>query len=314
MGAAILVRVGAREAKSHSNILGNLNVDVTTLPAWPARPRDANKGTFGRVLIIAGSRGMSGAAVLAGKACLRGGAGLVKIACPAETQPIIAASEPCVMTMSLPQTDDGHFADDAFSEWIRLAEASDVVALGPGLGRARSLDAMVPEFVACRPRPMVLDADGLNAMIGRDEAWRKSRTPIVITPHPGEFGRLVGLPTAEVQKRRRELSVDFAKRTGAIVVLKGAGTIVTDGERVFANDTGNPGMATGGTGDVLTGLTAALLAQRFAPFDAAVLAVNRHGRAGDLAGDTIGEVSLIATDLIEFLPKAIREVASSASV
>jgi ADP-dependent NAD(P)H-hydrate dehydratase len=289
-------------------------MNVTTLPPWPRRPLDSNKGTFGRALIIAGSRGMSGAALLAAKSCLRGGAGLVKIACPSDTQAIIAAGEPCAMTVPLPQTDAGVFANDAFASWLTLQEASDVVALGPGLGRGVSIDVMVASFIAQRTKPMVLDADGLNAMVGQDAAWRKSALPIVITPHPGEFARLTGLTVKDVQAKRQELATAFAQKTGVVVVLKGAETVVTDGEQVYINDTGNPGMATAGAGDVLTGLVAALLAQGFAPFAAAQLAVNRHGRAGDLARDTIGEVSLIATDIVEFLPKALREVYGRASV
>ncbi|MEI7686126.1 MAG: NAD(P)H-hydrate dehydratase [Planctomycetota bacterium] len=289
-------------------------MNVTTLPPWPHRPLDSNKGTFGRALIIAGSRGMSGAALLAAKSCLRGGAGLVKIACPSDTQAIIAAGEPCAMTVPLPQTDAGVFANDAFASWLTLQAASDVVALGPGLGRGVSIDVMVASFIAQRTKPMVLDADGLNAMVGQDAAWRKSATPIVITPHPGEFARLTGLTVKDVQSKRQELATAFAQKTGAVVVLKGAETVVTDGQQLYINDTGNPGMATAGAGDVLTGLVAALLAQGFAPFAAAQLAVNRHGRAGDLARDTIGEVSLIATDIVEFLPKALREVYGRASV
>ncbi len=289
-------------------------MDVTTLPAWPPRLLESNKGTYGRVLIIAGSRGMSGAAILAGRSCLRGGAGLVRVACPEKTQPIIAAGEPCLMTVPLPQDAVGRFDSAALDGWEQLEQTVDVVALGPGLDRSASLNVLVPRFVAQRERPLVLDADGLNAMVGHDASWRKGRAPTVITPHPGEFGRLLGVPTADVQARRRELAVSFAAEKRLIVVLKGHQTIVTDGKRVYVNDTGNPGMATAGSGDVLTGLLAALLAQGFPPFEAAQLAVNRHGRAGDLARDAIGEVSLIATDILEYLPKAIRELHADASV
>lgn len=280
-------------------------MENATLPAWPPRPVDSNKGTFGRVLLVAGSRGMSGAAILAGRACLRGGAGLVRVACPNGSQPIIAHGDPCLMTAPLLQTEDGVFASEALDDWQELAKASDVVALGPGLGRGPTLNEMVPAFIAGRERPMVVDADGLNAMVGKPWA---GKTPVVITPHPGEFGRLVGLATAEVQARRREVAVEFAKKNAIVVVLKGHQSIVTDGERVSVNTTGNPGMATAGTGDVLTGLLAALLAQKFSPFDAAALAVYLHGRAGDLARDAVGEVSLIASDLLEYLPNAICEV------
>jgi len=288
-------------------------MDVTTLPPWPPRPLDSNKGTFGRVLVIAGSRGMAGAAILTGRSCLRGGAGLVRVACPLGTQPIVAAGEPCLMTLGLPQDANGRCTLSALRQWRELAKTSDVVALGPGLGRNASLDVIVPRFVAERERPLVLDADGLNAMVGQSDTWRTGNGPIVITPHPGEFGRLLGLTTKEVQARRRELAIKFAGETGAVVLLKGHGTIVTDGQRVYVNSTGNPGMATAGSGDVLTGLIAALLAQGFAAFEAAQLAAHLHGRAGDLARDTIGEVSLIATDLLDFLSKAIRETHSASS-
>ncbi len=288
-------------------------MDVTTLPLWPSRPLDSNKGTFGRVLVIAGSRGMSGAAALAGRACLRGGAGLVRVACPEGVQSIVAGFEPCAMTVGLPQDSAGHFADAALANWRELANASDVVALGPGLGRSAALNAIVPQMIRERDRPMVVDADALNAMVGQDVAWSRGKSPAVITPHPGELGRLMGKTTVEIQADRRGMATRFAKATGLVVVLKGQATLVTDGERVFVNTTGNPGMATAGSGDVLTGLLAALMAQGFAAFEAAQLAVHLHGRAGDLARDIIGEVSLIATDILDFLPKAIREVHADAT-
>ena len=277
--------------------------EVTRLPAWPARAVDGNKGTYGRMLIIAGSRGMSGAAVLAGSACLRAGAGLVRVATPSEAQPLVAVSHPCLMTVPLPHDGEGRCAAECLDVWRRLATENDVVALGPGLGRSDALDAIVPEFVAGLDRPLVLDADGLNACVGR---FPRPRGPVVITPHPGEFARLVGLTVAEVQAERRRLAVDFAIQAGVIVVLKGHRTVVTDGRRVYENTTGNPGMATAGSGDVLTGILVALLGQGFEPFDAAQLGVYLHGMAGDLGRDAKGEVSLIATDLIDFLSDAIR--------
>jgi ADP-dependent NAD(P)H-hydrate dehydratase len=283
-------------------------MDVTTLPQWPPRPLDSNKGTFGRVLIVAGSRGMAGAAALAGRACLRGGVGLVRVACPESVQSTIAAFEPCLMTLGLPEDAAGQFADAALPAWRDLAAASDVVALGPGLGRSVALDALVPQFIRECPRPMVVDADALNAMAGKGDAWSQRSSPAIVTPHPGELGRMMNQTTAEIQAGRRAAALQCAREAKLVVVLKGHGTIVTDGDRIFVNTTGNPGMATAGAGDVLTGLIAALLAQGFAPFEAAQLGAHLHGRAGDLACATIGEVSLIATDLIDYLPKAIREV------
>jgi NAD(P)H-hydrate epimerase len=270
------------------------------------RPTDANKGTFGRILVIAGSRGMSGAAALVGLACLRGGAGLVRVATPRDVQPMVALASPCLMTAALPQHEAGGFAAEAADECVALAEANDVVALGPGLGRSAVLDSMLPRLLASIERPIVLDADGLNACAARPGSIEKHRGPVIITPHPGEFSRLTGLSVADVQKRRQELAVEVAQRTGVVVLLKGHGTVVTDGRHVYVNKTGNPGMAIPGAGDVLTGLIAALLGQKFEPFAAAQLGAALHGTAGDLARDRLGDVGMLATDLLDALPLAIR--------
>ena len=280
---------------------------ITTLPALPPRPSDSNKGQFGRILIVAGSRGMSGAAILCSSAALRAGAGLVKAAVPAEILPIVAAGNPCCMTAALPQDADGRLASMALSTLLTLSETQDVLAIGPGLDRSAELSALVIELMDTIAKPMVLDADGLNAFVGLADKLQAKESPRIITPHPGEFARLLQIDTKTVQANRRELAVEFAAKQNLIVVLKGQGTIVTDGRRVYQNTTGNPGMATGGTGDVLTGIIAALLGQHLAPFEAAQLGVYLHGLAGDLARDQIGEVSLNATDLLDFLPPAIRQ-------
>ncbi len=279
---------------------------ITALPSLPPRPADSNKGSFGRILIVAGSRGMSGAAVLCASSALRGGAGLVKAAVPAEILPIVAGGQPCCITAALPHDADGRISAQALPLLLSLAEAHDVVAVGPGLDRSAELTGLLAELVANIARPMVIDADGLNAFAGQPAKLHGRTAPRIITPHPGEFARLLQTDVKTVQAQRRDLAVEFALKQNLIVVLKGHGTIVTDGRRVFVNTTGNPGMATGGTGDVLTGLIAALLGQHLAPFEAAQLGVFVHGLAGDLARDQIGEVSLIATDLLDFLPPALR--------
>ncbi len=286
---------------------------ITTLPTFPARKPDAHKGDFGRVLVIAGSAGMSGAAVLAGRATLRGGAGLVRIAVPATIQPIVAMGDPCYTTVGLPTDADGRFAASAIPALRKQCEANDVVALGPGLGQSDDLRTLVADISDNCNKPMVIDADGLNALIGQTERLMKAAGPRVITPHPGEFARLTGVDSSTVQSQRQTLAIDFARRMRCVVVLKGHGTIVTDGERVYQNTTGNPGMATGGTGDVLTGLIAALLGQQIDPFDAAQLGVYIHGQAGDMARDQVGETSLVATDLVDFLPAAFQGVRSQGS-
>lgn len=251
---------------------------------------------------------MSGAAILCASAVLRGGAGLVRLAVPRDTQPVVAAANPCYMTAGLPQDDAGRFAADALPELLALAQENDVLAVGPGLGRSEGIDRIVAALITLGAKPMVLDADGLNSLLNQMEVLKRRSGPVVLTPHPGEFARLLGAALTSVQFRRQELACRFAAEHGVILVLKGHQTIVTDGERYYANTTGNPGMATGGTGDVLTGLIAALLAQKLTPFDAASLGVYLHGLAGDYARDTVGEVALIASDLLEYLPRAFRSL------
>jgi len=281
---------------------------VTSLSTLPPRAPDANKGQFGRILIVAGSRGMSGAAVLCGSAALRAGAGLVRVATPAEIQPIVAAGNPCYTTAALPQDTEGRLALASQAPLTSLFEGQDVAAIGPGLGQSDELRRLLPSLLAAFSKPMVIDADALNAFVGQTDLLRAKEAPRIITPHPGEFARLLQTDIKTVQARRRELAAEFAVKQNLIVVLKGQGTIVTDGRRVYPNTTGNPGMATGGTGDILTGVIAALIGQRLPPFEAAQLGVHVHGLAGDLARDQIGEVSLIATDLLDFLPPALRRL------
>lgn len=279
---------------------------ITQLPVLGPRPADSNKGTFGRVLVIAGSQGMSGAAVLCGSAALRGGAGLVYLAVPRDLLPIVAAANPCYLTAPLPHDEHGQLADAAEAELLALAQGKDVIALGPGLGRSPALTGLVLGLLAKLPVPVVLDADGLNALEQQTGCLRNRPAPTILTPHPGEFARLLGTDTATVQGQRQGLAVRFAADHGVVLVLKGHGTVVTDGRRVYHNTTGNPGMATGGTGDVLTGLIAALHGQGLEPFAAAQLGTHLHGLAGDLARDELGEVSLIASDLLHYLPRAFR--------
>lgn len=279
---------------------------ILELPVLPPRAVDSNKGSFGRVLIVAGSRGMSGAAVLCASAALRGGAGLVKLAVAEGILPLVAAANPCYLTAPLPQDENGQLAERAEGELFSLARANDVLAIGPGLGRSPAITALVTSVLHQLQIPLVLDADGLNALQHHADRLKGRSAPLILTPHPGEFARLLGTDVATVQRQRQELAVRFAADHGVVLVLKGHGTVVTDGHRVYRNTTGNPGMATGGTGDVLTGLIAALLGQKLEPFAAAQLGVHLHGLAGDMARDDLGETSLIASDLLEYLPRALR--------
>jgi NAD(P)H-hydrate epimerase len=286
-------------------------VTVTTIPRLPPRRPDSNKGTYGRVLVVGGSRGMSGAAVLCASAALRGGAGLVRAAVPAEVLPIVAAANPCIMTAALPHDDAGRFAAEALAPALELAQASDVVALGPGLGRSAALTTFVTSFVRECSKPLVVDADALNAVAEDATALKRHAGPVIVTPHPGEFARLLKIDTAAVQAQRRDLCERFAHDYSLVVVLKGHATLVSDGRRTYRNPTGNPGMATAGSGDVLAGLIAALAGQGLAAFEAAQLGVHLHGLAGDLAARDLGEISLIATDLIGYLPRAFQQYPTS---
>lgn len=272
---------------------------VTAVPRLPPRQPDSHKGTYGRVLVVAGGRGMTGAAVLCGGGALRGGAGLVTVACPADVQDVVAAGNPCYLTAGLPA--------DAGDAVRVLAGKADVIAAGPGLGTAAA--PAVAAALRASGKPVVLDADALNAL-GRLSAGtlRLRSAATVFTPHPGEFARLTGKPTADVQANREPLAAEFARVHKVVLLLKGHRTVVTDGAHVFVNDTGNPGMATGGTGDVLTGLIAALLGQGLNGFDAAVTGAWAHGRAGDLAAADLGQTAVTALDVLAYLPRALREV------
>jgi NAD(P)H-hydrate epimerase len=276
------------------------------LPKLLPRKADAHKGDFGTALIVGSSRGMSGAAALAGMAALRGGAGLVRIAVPDVCLETVASFEPSYMTVPLPNDAAGRIALAALPKIIELSTAASVLALGPGLGRSDELNQLVGRLYREIEKPMVVDADALNALSTQPEIIGKPGGPRVLTPHPGEFARLVGKKLDG--DRRLEAAVELAARCGVVVLLKGHRTLITDGTKQAINTTGNPGMASGGSGDILTGLITALLCQHLEPFAAAQLGAHLHGLAGDLAAKERGEVSLIARDLVEFLPWAFRVV------
>lgn len=306
---------------------------IETLPSPPTRPADAHKGTFGRVLVIGGSRGMSGAPSLAGLGALRGGAGLVYVAVPSEILPIVASIEPSYLTIPLATEEEhGCLAAEGLTGLRHACEGKDAIALGPGLGQSRGVTAIVTTLFVELPQPMVVDADALNVLalsqfnpnvtgVGAKSergrplevahadgvAVKRFGGPRILTPHPGEFARLIGRDIATVQSQRVKLAAEFAATHGVIVLLKGQGTVITDGNRLAINRTGNPGMATGGTGDVLTGLIASLLAQGLEPFEAAQLGAHLHGLAGDLAAAELTQPGLIASDLPRFLAQAWRK-------
>lgn len=284
---------------------------VSELPLLPSRTENTNKGDYGRVLIIAGSRGMSGAAILCGSAALRAGAGLVFLAVPESTLSIVSTVNPCYLTYPMSEDVDGRLSGQCLDELLDKANACDVVAIGPGLSTGEEREQIVGALLQHVSVPMILDADALNVLPNQMEFLRNRHAPTVLTPHPGEFSRLTGLDISTIQQEREEHSVHFASENKVTLILKGNSTVVTDGSKVFINETGNPGMATGGTGDVLTGLIAALIGQGMSVFEAAQLSVYLHGLSGDLASEVLGEHSLIASDLIDYLPTAFQEHSAS---
>jgi NAD(P)H-hydrate epimerase len=275
----------------------------------PGRRADAHKGDFGHILVIAGSPGKTGAASLAGMAALKAGAGLVTVATPKSSAPVVAALGREYMTLALDEDGAGLVAPSALARV--LAFDADVVAAGPGLGRAPGVGAFVRGLVEQSPGPLVLDADALHGISG---SLRRPSRPVVLTPHPGEMAGLAGLPPADVQARRLDVARTYATTHGVTVVLKGARTVIAGADgRASINTTGNPGMATAGTGDVLTGAIAACLAQVQPVEDACALAVYLHGAAGDLAAAEEGELGLIAGDVLARLGRAARDLAGPSS-
>jgi NAD(P)H-hydrate epimerase len=263
----------------------------------PKRKPETHKGDYGKVLVVAGSPGMCGAATLASQAAYRSGAGLVYIACPASVAPILSAKQDCAVVWPF---EEKTAADQLFA----YAARCDAAVIGPGLSQAPAIVEAIRELVGGIEIPFVLDADGLNAFVDHPDLLARGKGTRILTPHPGEASRILKKETAEIQADRKAAALEIAKRFLAVTVLKGHGTVVTDGSKTFVNRTGNPGMATGGTGDVLSGVIGALLGQKMEPYPAACLGVEVHGKAGDFAARKYGEVSLMATDLLEFLPRA----------
>jgi hydroxyethylthiazole kinase-like uncharacterized protein yjeF len=281
--------------------------DADAAAAFPRRRRGAHKGDFGHVLIVAGSLGKAGAAVLAAGGALRSGCGLVTVAVPEPCLPVVAAARAEAMTEPLLATAAGGLDEAALGRLVELAASRDAVVLGPGLGQDPSTRALVRAFVRACPVPLVVDADGLNALAGDLGALRRE-APTILTPHPGEMARLTGRRTEDIQRQRPESAIGLARETGAIVVLKGERTLVAEPTgRAAIAAVGNPGLATGGTGDVLAGVVGSLLARHGALLSAAA-AVVAHGRAGDIAARERGEEGLTAGDVVAALPAAIESL------
>lgn len=288
------------------------------LPNLSERPADSHKGDFGRIIVVAGSRGMSGAAVLTGMAALHTGAGLVTVATPKSVAPIVAAGHPALMTVWLDEDEAGRISRDGHNQLKSFIDDSEkrncVFAIGPGLGRSPAIRELVFDLLQSFDLPAVVDADALNALssdIGKFE--RQNGAATVLTPHVGEFVRLSGRSAEEIHSDREKVAVELTNSLPAntTVLLKGAKTIVTDGEQLAMNRTGNSGMATAGSGDVLTGVIASLIGQGMSAFAAAQLGAHLHGLSGDLAAKEFGERYVTAVEIVKSLGAAIKAARTS---
>ena len=306
-GAVTVIPIGIPDDEVGRGIAVHLIEAPDLMAHLPGRRADSHKGTYGHVLVVAGSLGKTGAAGLAGRSALRSGAGLVTVVTAASQQPIVAGLALEIMTESGAESPAGSLSLTGLPRLLDLAARVDAVALGPGLSLVEETQSLARALVAEVARPMVVDADALTALAGHLDVLQRAAGPRLLTPHPGEMARLIGASIADVQADRLGTVRDFCVRHRVWLVLKGAHSVVgaPDGA-LCINPTGNPGMATGGAGDVLTGMVAALLARGLEPFPALWAAVYLHGLAGDLARDAVGEDGLIAGDLLDRIPAAVR--------
>ncbi|MHB0947263.1 MAG: NAD(P)H-hydrate dehydratase [Sedimentisphaerales bacterium] len=284
--------------------------NITAIPKLVARAVESHKGDFGKVCIIAGSVGFSGAAAIAGKSALRSGSGLVRLAVPRSVLPIVAAIEPCYTTIGLTEDAQGRISIKALDAVLKAVEENDIIAFGPGVGICAGAKSVLENLLRLDGKRIVIDADGLNNLAAIRNWPDINKANLILTPHPGEMKKLwAGLLRRPMPDIRETIAAEFAKASNAVVVLKGHSTVVAVPEKIYVNMTGNPGMATAGAGDVLTGVIASLCGQGLNNFDASVLGVYVHGFAGDLAAKDKGQISLIATDIINELPCAFKETA-----
>ena len=321
-GPTVIAPIGSPPEAIVSQLGLHLSTPLDFAPLLAPRARDANKGSYGHVLVIGGSLGKAGAAAMAGFSALRAGAGLSTVATPKSVLATVASFHPELMTESLAETATGTISLRALGPGLNSLLERKTLAIGPGISRNPETADFVRTIVQAAEKSsagnlvgdsivnLVVDADALNAFEGAAEKLNGRGRTVVITPHPGEMSRLTGLSIAEIQAHRLEVARDFAREHELIVVLKGHRTLIAAPDStVWVNPTGNPGMATGGTGDILTGMVAGLIAQHPQhPLEATALAVYLHGLAGDLASESVGENSLVATDLVRFLPQAFAQM------
>ncbi len=313
-GTTMVAQIGSPEEAILSSLQLNVITAVDIAALVKPRPAESNKGSYGHVLVVGGSFGKAGSVAMAGMAVLRVGAGLSSVATAKSALSTVAGFHPELMTEPLAESEAGTISEAALDRIDELAKGKSVLAIGPGISQQPETSSLVRTLVAKLRLPMVLDADGLNAFDGHTDKLNGKGRTLVITPHPGEMARLAGCSVADVQKNRLEVARKFAREHDVIVVLKGHRTLVVrpDGE-AWVNTTGNPGMATGGTGDILTGMVAGMISQHTKDtFTAVLAAVHLHGLAGDVMRETVGEHSLVATDLLHGLPEAFGRTQQSA--
>jgi hydroxyethylthiazole kinase-like uncharacterized protein yjeF len=315
-GPTIITLIGSPEEAIASDLKLNLTTARDIANLIGPRPEDSNKGDYGHALILGGSVGKAGAAAMAGMAALRAGAGLATVATPISVLQTVAGFAPEIMTEALADTEGGTIGMRSFEFGLldNLVEGKRAIAIGPGIGRHLETQELVRTCVERYRGPLILDADALNAFQGSTERLTGHGRSVILTPHPGEMARLLGTTVAAVQSDRLNLARSFAQEHHVILVLKGHRTLTVQPDgTTWVNPTGNPGMATGGTGDILTGIIAGFVAQHPQHvFEAVVAAVFLHGLAGDAARDALGEYSLIATDLLTYLPEAFRRAREDA--
>lgn len=274
----------------------------------PKRQKDSHKGDYGHVFVIAGSQGLTGAAYLVSQSALRSGSGLVTLAIPKTLNPIMEIKLTEAMTLPLQETKDVSLSLKSKDRILDFVQHIDVVAMGPGLSRNSETQELVIELLEKIEKPVVLDADGLNALEGKAGVLKKRKDLTVITPHPGEMARLTGKDSSYIQKNREKVAKSFSLQYNCVSILKGFRTVVANPQgNVYINETGNTGMSTAGVGDVLTGIVASLIGQGIDTYSASVIGVYFHGKAGDLAVKDKGAFSLIASDLLAKLPLVFKD-------
>ncbi len=300
-GEVGVLSIGIEETEIAAVLDTDVLKEENIKPLFLPRKADSHKGTYGHLLTVCGSFGMAGAAILSARAALRSGVGLVTVALPRSIYPIVAAAVPEAVFLPLDETEDGVLARSALRPLLSAMQKKDALLIGCGLGKGESVEMLVCELLANTKCPVVLDADGLNAVAKHIDVLKTVDVPIVLTPHPGEMARLCAADVPATEADRIALAMSFAAYHRVVLALKGHRTVVTDGVACKINTTGNPGMATGGSGDVLAGMTAALIAQGMQPIDAANSGVFLHGKAGDAAAKRLSQHSMLPSDMLDEL-------------